>query len=336
MPRRSAVSLGEIASFENLAAAFWRAARGKRHRLEVRRFEAQLEHELAALAAEIVSLRVPVGRFHVFQVFDPKPRLIHAPAFRERVLHHAMMRPMEPVLDRSLVDDTFACRTGKGTLAAVERAQHHLRRFSWYAKLDVRRYFASVDHAVLRALLERRFKDPGLLALCARVIDAHHAAPGKGLPIGALTSQHFANLYLASLDRFLLEEQRVAGLVRYMDDVAWWCETKEHARESLRNAVQLLRERLLLEVHPNARVQRSSHGLSFLGFRVRRSALLLSRRRRVRYRAARQRWEEAFRLGLVEARTLQAGYASALAITLHAESRGWRRAELALHPPLDA
>ncbi len=156
MPQRSRVSLDDVADFDTLVTAFWRAARGHRHNADVQRFSASLDAQLSSLRDDILTGRSPEGAWRCFRVFDPKPRRILAPCFRDRVLHHAMMAHMGPVLDRALVDDTFACRVGKGTLAAVLRAQSHLRRHGWFVKVDVRAFFASVDHAALRAILSRR------------------------------------------------------------------------------------------------------------------------------------------------------------------------------------
>jgi hypothetical protein len=155
------------------------------------------------------------------EVLDESDFALYSPCFRERVLHHALMAQVGPVLDRALVDDSYACRVGKGTLAAVLRVQQHLRRWPWYAQIDIRGYFANIDHERLRDLLARRFKNPGLLALMAGIIDSYHTRPGRGLPLGELTSQHLANYYLNGLDRLLLEDCRVNGLVRYMDDLLW-------------------------------------------------------------------------------------------------------------------
>ena len=158
---------------------------------------------------------------HCFRILDPKPRLIHAPGFPDRVLHHAIMAHAGPVLDRGLVDDTYACRTGKGTLAAVQRACAQAGRFAWFAQIDIRAYFASIGHERLLALLQRRFRDRDLLALLRRIVGAHQPTAGCGLPIGTLTSQYFANFYLNGLDRLLLEHMRVRGYVRYLDDAVW-------------------------------------------------------------------------------------------------------------------
>lgn len=329
---RSGVGLDDLADWHNLAAAFHRASTGKRARFEVQRFGARLDVELARLQRDILSGEIELGRMTSFRIHDPKPRLIHAPAFRERVLHHAVMAHVGPVLDKSLVFDSYACRAGKGTLAAVQRCQHHARRFPWYGKIDIKQYFASIDHQRLNALLRRRFKNQGLLALLTRIIDAHHASPGKGLPIGALTSQHFANAYLAGLDRLLLERRKVRGLVRYMDDTVWWCGSKAEVREAFAHAVDFARRDLFLTVKPPAFFGQSRPGLCFCGFRILPGAILLSRRRKRRYAELRRHYEEEYLQGRIGALDLQAGYASALALTTHADAKSWRQEQLRRHP----
>lgn len=335
MPTRSPCSLLQIADLNTLATAFHQASKGKRDRPEVQAFAASLDRELAQLSQDILAGRVPTGPWTAFEVHDPKRRQILAPCFRDRVLHHALMLHVAPVLDRALVADTFACRPGRGTLAAVQRAQFHLRRYPWFVKADVRAYFASIDHAILRGILQRRFKDPSLLALFDRILRQTPCGAERGLPIGALTSQHFANTYLDGLDRLLLETQKVCGLVRYMDDVVWWCSSRAEAGTTLEAAREYLVRERKLDMKPTALIGRSEQGLPFLGFRILPGALRLSLRRRRRYRAARARWEAAFIHGAIDERSLQAGYAAALGITAYCDAVAWRRAELSRKPPLD-
>ncbi len=330
--KRSPVDLDAVADWHTLAAAFHRAALGKRSRPEIQRFAARLEAELTSLRHDILAGTVAVGQGRQFRIHDPKPRLIHAPCFRERVLHQALMAHVGPVLDRALVDDSYACRIGKGALAVVQRAQHHARRWPWWAKIDIRAYFASIDHQILKDMLARRFKDSGLLHLMGRIIDAHADTPGKGLPIGALTSQQFANVYLAGLDRHLLEGAEVRGYVRYMDDAVWWGESRAAVRAALAQARAFAAERLALQVKEPALIGRSVQGLSFCGYRILPGGLRLSHRRKHRYAECRRQWEDAYAAGLIDARTLQAGYAGALAITLHADAAAWRREQLRRAP----
>ncbi|MBF0631362.1 MAG: RNA-dependent DNA polymerase [Magnetococcales bacterium] len=333
--KRSAVGLAEVADWHNLAAAFHRAAQGKGSRDEVRFFRADLHGELARLQNDILDGSVAVGTMRSFRIRDPKPRIIHAPCFRERVLHHALMAHVGPVLDRALVEDTFACRVGKGTLAAVHRARHHLGRYPWYAKIDIRGYFAAIDHTLLLGKLARRFKDRGLLHLMTRIIHAHQTSPGMGLPIGALTSQHFANHYLGEIDRLLLEKCRVRGMVRYMDDIVWWGDDKAAMKESMTRTRDHVAGILRLEVKEPVHIGRSGDGLLFCGYRILPDRLLLSRRRKRRYIAARRRWEEDYAAGRIDVATLQTGMTHTLALTAHTDASAWRREQLRRQPLAD-
>jgi RNA-directed DNA polymerase len=329
---RSAVGLIEIAEINNLAAAFHAAARGKRGRGDVEAFRANLDRELEKLRTDLLAGTFSPAPMRRFRIHDPKPRLIHAPCFRDRVAHHAIMAHVGPVLDSALVFDTYACRPGKGTLAAVKRASEHARDYEWFAQIDIRAYFASIDHAGLLGLLGRKFKNPGLLRLLAKIIEAHEDSSGRGLPIGTLTSQHFANFYLAGLDRFLLESCRVRGFVRYMDDVVWWADDRATAKAALPLAISWLTERLHLEVKRPVRLGRSAEGLNFCGFRILPYRLLLSRRRRTRYGLLRRRAERLWLSGVLDATGLQAGFGSALALTVHADAASWRRQQLVRQP----
>lgn len=333
--KRTTVQIEEVAGRDHLAWAFWRAALGKRHRPEVQRYAEQLDKNLDHLQASLLEGRVALGRFHRFEIHDPKRRMIHAPVFPERVLHHALMAHLEPIFDRFLLDDTYACRPGKGSWAAVGRAQALSRRYPWFLKIDIRRYFASIDHDVLRGLIRRRIRGNRVLHLVDGVIDSFQTSEGRGLPIGALTSQHFANLYLAPLDRWVREQLRMP-FVRYMDDGVLWGHDRSQLRSHLEEIRAFLRRELRLELKPTWQLQRTSRGLTFCGYRIFPSHLGLSARRKRRYRQARARWESAYRRGVLSSEELQAGYASVLAITQGADVVAWRRKELRLAGTVDA
>lgn len=330
--KRNKARLNDVAAWDNLARAFRLAARGKRGRRDVEAFRANLEANLAQMQTAILDGSVKVGSMRSFRICDPKPRLIHAPCFRERILHHALMAHVGPVLDRALIDDSYACREGKGSLAAVERAQHHCLHYPWYAQIDIEGYFANIDHGLLYRMLERKFKNCSLLALIWNIIASGASGCDRGLPIGALTSQYFANFYLSGADRHLVEECRVPGFVRYMDDLLWWGRSREEVRVALTSVTQLLENGLGLTVKHPPRVGRSRHGLSFCGFRIFGERLLLSRRRQRRYAEHRARWEARFAAGEINSLTLQRGYTSALAVTAHAEAAVWRRRQLCRRP----
>jgi retron-type reverse transcriptase len=178
---------------ETLREAFARAALGKRARRDAAVFAARLDENLDGLARDLAEGTYTVGPYHQFTSFDPKERIITAPCFRDRVLHHAVTLVCEPVFERFLIADTFACRRGKGRVAAVMRARVFARRHPWFLKLDIRKYFDSVRHDTLLTLVAQKFKDRRLLEPFGRIIHSYEVAPGRGVPIGNLTSQHFAN-----------------------------------------------------------------------------------------------------------------------------------------------
>lgn len=332
--KRCPVGLDAVADWSNRATAFHRAAQGKRQRPDVAAFEASLEPELAYLRRDILDETYQPGPMKAFLIRDPKMRLIHAPAFRDRVLHHVLMAVTGPVLDRALVSDTFACREDKGALAAVQRTRHHARRHAWICQIDIKSYFPSIDHAVLKGILVRKFRNKALLRLVERLIDSHVVFPGKGLPIGALTSQHFANYYLSAADRYLLEKAKVGGFVRYMDDLIWWGASRREVKSALSGVLGVIESELKLTVKDPIRLGRSKHGLNFCGYRIFPDLIRLSKRRKRRYRAMRKRLEENNSAGLISDPQLQSGYASVLATTLHADARNWRASQL-LHSPLE-
>jgi len=324
--KRVRINLDDVAQRDNLAEAAFLAARGKRHRPEMREFLVDLEPRISALSAEILNQTVRVGQGHRFEIRDPKPRAIFAPCFRERVLHHALMNRVAPVLDRALISDSYACRVGKGTLAATARAHEHVRRFPWYAKMDVRAYFASIRHSILMERIRRRIKGDDVLALVGRIVAAHGGCSGQGLPIGALTSQCFANYYLDPLDRFLLEAGATRGYVRYMDDFVFWTDTRRDATRLVRRAGEFLEQTLALTAKSDVQINRSARGITVCGYRILPGSIRLGRRHKRRYLESRRRCEAAYRAGTLDAAQLQRAHDAALAITAHAETRAWFRA----------
>ncbi len=313
-----------IVARDNLRLAFAKARRGKGRQEEVRRFAADLEGQLTAMAGQLRDGTFPLGRFRQFVIFDPKERLITAPCFAERVAHHAIMNVCEPVLDAWLIDDTYACRPGRGRLAALHRAQAFARRYQFFLKLDVRKYFDSVPHANLLARLARRFKDAALRALLGRVIHSFRGAVGRGLPIGSLTSQHFANFYLGWFDRFVKERLRVRGYVRYMDDMALWGDDGAALRATLAAAGRFLRDELGLELKADPYLNRSGHGMDFLGCRVFRRHTILNRRSRRRLRHRLTRLEQDFVAGRIDAAELQRCGTAVVAFARTAGVSSWR------------
>lgn len=311
--KRQANLFEPIIAFDNLHRAFHQAARGKRQRPGVARFSFYLEQELLALQDELHEGRYQPGEFFCFEIRDPKPRDICAAPFRDRVLHHAIFQIIEPAFERRAIFDSYACRVGKGNHAAIQRAQHFARRYRYFARADVRKFFPSIDHAVLKQLLQRVFKDRPLLDLLGRIIDhpPPGAAPGRVLPIGNLSSQHFANLYLGELDHYLKDHLAVKGYLRYMDDVLLFADDKPSLHQHLAALREFLAERLHLQLKESAtQVAPVSEGIPFLGLRIFPSLLRLQRRTLNRCRRRLRARERAYQAGCLDIEELTASVAS--------------------------
>ncbi len=330
MPRRTRIELADVAAWPNLEAALWAAARGKRARPDVAAFLAEAPQELTRLRAALLDGRLVDGRLRRFSIHDPKPRIIHAASFPDRVAHHALVRLLEPRLEQALVPTSFACRPGLGVHAAVAHAQACARRWPWYLKMDVEHYFPNVPHDRLRALLARRFKG-SVLTLIRQVLAGHEAAPGRGLPIGSLTSQHFANQYLGEADRHALAQKACRAHVRYMDDMVLWCGSKAEARALYAEMTAFVEVELGLRLKAPC-LMPSSAGLSLCGLRIYPGTIKLGLRRRRSWRERRRFWEQRYRSGEIGEAELQRAYASLESMTLPAQGRGFRRAQLARDP----
>ena len=257
-----------IPTQENLRKAFRKAAKGKRHKRSVIDFVNDFDANIERLQDQLHKGKPNIGHYRFFTVRDPKVRTICAASFPERVLHHAVMNVCEPVFDNRAVFDSHACRKGKGNRKALARAQVFARRYPWFLKLDIRKYFDSIDHAIAKDLLARCFKERPLLDLFGKIIDTYHTTPGKGVPIGNLISQHLANFYLGPLDRHIKEVRRIRGYLRYMDDFLLFAPEKESLQTELDEIRAFLETRLALSLKDNIQLNRTCFGVPFLGFRV--------------------------------------------------------------------
>jgi hypothetical protein len=322
--KRQRIDLVDLAARDNLAQACWKAARGKRQRASVTAFMAQADERLAQLAHRILSGAAPLGHRHRFTIHDPKRREISAACFEDRVLHHAIFNLAEPRLERTLVDSVYACRPGKGVHAAVAAVQRGLQRWPWVVQVDVAGYFAHIRHARLMEQLARLFKGNDFLALMARILASGSSVPGRGLPIGALSSQHLANLYLGGADRLLLGHSGVRAHVRYMDDILWCCDSLGAAQLSLGALRAHVEGDLGLALKPGEPVGPSARGVRFCGFRIKPGVVLAGTRkmRRARVLARTLRVAEAQCWPEHDLQRAQAGHSAAL---LPAQSLAFRR-----------
>ena len=258
----------QVTGFDALCCAARRASRGKRDRSSVARFLERLEPQVLALQAELQKGSYRPGEPQQFEIHDPKQRTITAAPFRDRVVHHALMAPLEPLFERRMVAHSFACRRGKGTHAALDHAQRQVRRTEWFHRFDVARCFDSIRHDLVLAAVRRCVRDPRVLRLFRTVIESGGTS-GRGLPIGSLTSQWSANLLLDRLDHFVLEQVRPRGYVRYMDDFVLFDSDKARLKTMRSDACRFLE--VELDLQPKQRslqLARCGDGLPFLGWRL--------------------------------------------------------------------
>ena len=295
--KRFRIDFGEIAERKNVVLAFQKASKGKRDRGNVRLFLRDFDQNINKLCADILSAKLPYGNFREFQIYDPKKRLIHAACFPDRVFHHAFINIAGPELERRMQASSFACRQNRGVHKAVEKVQQNLQKYPYFVKIDIDGYFPSISHQRLLGLLARCFKGKQCIEQLTRIVKGHNSTEGFGLPIGSLTSQYFANYYLNGLDCLLAEHSKVKANVRYMDDVIWWCESHEAAKQVLFEVRQwLLLERDLI-VKPSVQILASKQGVTYCGFRILKGAVRLSRRRKRRYQERRLYWERQYEYG---------------------------------------
>jgi hypothetical protein len=270
-----------ICDYDNLLISFLKAKRGKQ--LSAIEYESHLDKNLNLLSSQIRSGQVDVGNYHYFKIYDPKERLICAAPFSERVLHHALMRICHSYFERHLIFDTYATRPGKGTFAALERARFFSSKYAFYAKMDVKKYFDSISHIILKEQLSKLFKDKVLLSIFFQIIDSYHTKPGYGLPIGNLSSQYFANHFLSRADHYAYEVLKVDGYVRYMDDMLIFGDDIKDLLVKSKKFSDFISNQAGLCLKP-IQLQNKAHGLPFLGFRLYGRRIRLSRRSSVRYR----------------------------------------------------
>ena len=268
---------------ENLREAFLRAARGKSSKMAVKEFRRNLDVNLRKIRKQILESEEDWGKYHFFTIYDPKKRIICAAPFPMRVLFHAIMRICHPIFDNYQIHDSYASRKEKGQYKAIDRARQFARKYQWYAKLDVCKYFDSIDHEVMYNLLAKLIKDTRLLALFRSLIGGYHVEQGKGLPIGNLTSQYFANHYLAVSDHYVKEKMRVKGFVRYMDDMIVFAHTKKQIMQTVQELTGFIQSHLKLKLHDPV-INRTTFGIPFLGYVITDRHMRLSQRSRHRFK----------------------------------------------------
>ncbi len=275
----------KIVDFGNLLSAAKLAQQGKRFRPNVLAFHYNLERELFKLKEELESKTYRPGPYKTFEIVEPKRRMISAAPYRDRVVHHALCNIVVPIFERTFIHDSYANRVGFGTHRALRRFTDFARSSSYVLQCDIKKYFPSIDHEILKLLVRNKIKCADTLWLIDTIIDNSNPQqpvieyfPGddllsplsrrRGLPIGNLSSQFFANVYLNGFDHFVLEQLKLSKYVRYVDDFVF-CSNDRLLLQDARLAVEEYLVKLRLKIHPiKSQLFETKKGANFLGFRV--------------------------------------------------------------------
>jgi retron-type reverse transcriptase len=275
MPKRFNNLYSSVSSFENIYLAFASASRGKKFSEEVALFCLKLEENLHSIYEDLMSQSFTPGKPRTFIVLDPKRREIVAPPFRDRVVHHALYNIASPIFDKKFIYHSYACRIGKGTQKAISSLQKEMKKHKYkdgyFIKADIRKYFASIDHDILLESIARTIKCNKTLKLW-RVIMNGYGFHSVGRPVGALTSQLEANIFLNQLDHLLVEKYQLKYF-RYMDDFIVLCDNKEKAKQSL-EAIGSEILQLKLELNPKTKIGKIQDGVDWCGYRTFRTHTL--------------------------------------------------------------
>lgn len=277
-------------TYENLYQAYLQARKNKRYRDEVLEFSYNVEEELMTLSEELTNHSYKVGAYREFYVLEPKKRLIMALPFRDRIVQWGIYQLLNPEFDRGYILDSYGCRVGKGTLRSVQRLHYWLRQVAkentkyYYLKLDISKYYYRVDHEILIHILSKKIKDKEMLELLKTIINyegtlfglklngdvnnPEDRVEGKGIPIGNLTSQMFANLYLNELDQYCKRTLGIKYYVRYMDDIIILSDDKAQLHEYKRLIETLLNEKLKLNLNKKTAIRPIALGIEFVGYRL--------------------------------------------------------------------
>ncbi len=303
--------------------AWKKARRGKRHTMAAARFERHLGTELWMLHEALLDQTYQPGGYMSFTVHEPKRRKISAAPFRDRVVHHALCNVIGPIFEGKFIDDSYANRVGKGTHKALDRCTYFMRRFKYVLPCDVQQFFPAIDHAILKKTLAHTLADNLTLTLCQKIIDSgagvlqdeyqmrwfesddlFATARPRGLPIGNLTSQFWANVYLNDLDQFVKHQLKCCGYLRYVDDFLLFADDKATLIEWRLQVIEFL-AKLRLTIHETrAQLRPVQQGIPFLGFTVYPEYRRLKQSKGLQYQRRFRRNYDLFRQGIIERKAL--------------------------------
>jgi len=263
-----------IISLDNLLEAWQEFLKGKRNRKDVQEFELNLMANILSLHKDLIDKTYRHLDYHAFNISDPKPRNIHKASVRDRLLHHALYRQLYPFFDRTFIYDSYSCRIDKGTHKAMNRFRELAFRVSknhtktvWVLKCDIKKFFASVDHSIIKKIINNYIPDQDIKWLLWQVIDSFETSSDKGLPLGNLTSQLLVNVYMNELDQYMKHNLKAKYYIRYADDFAILSDDKRYLKKMLVRVDLFLRETLKLNLHPSKiSISTLASGVDFLGW----------------------------------------------------------------------
>ena len=274
MPGNFTHTFEDIISLENLLEAWREFRKGKSCRNDVLEFEQHLMSNLIVLHHDLDSKRYMHGAYSAFRINDPKPREIHKASVRDRVLHRALYRILYPYFDVRFIYDSYSCIDGKGTHKALDRframaymvSKNHTRT-AWVLKCDIRKFFASISHEVLMEILRKHIIDKDILRLLRTIIRSFSSVSGVGLPLGNLTSQVLANVYMDEFDQWMKHSLHARYYIRYADDFVIFSDDRKWLESIIPGIQNFLSSRLYLKLHPDKLFLKTvASGVDFLGW----------------------------------------------------------------------
>lgn len=264
----------DVISPENLLRAWRKFSKGKRTDSEIAKFELHLEEQIFSLHKRLAEGTWTNDPYICRHIADPKPRIVHVASIRDRVLFQAMYHKLYQIFDQTFIHDSYASREEKGTHAGVNRFETFARKVSvnytrpaFVLKCDIRKFFNCIDHRILFSLISKKVTDTPFRALIRQIIASFETAPHKGLPLGNVTSQIFANIYLNELDQFVKHTLKVRYYIRYCDDFVILNESRDTLTALIEQVHTFLHIHLFLELHPNkVTIRKLQQGTDFLGY----------------------------------------------------------------------
>jgi RNA-directed DNA polymerase len=333
MPRTYRLLYNKVYAFDNLHAAYLKARRGKRYRPEVLGFSAHLEERLLQLQLELANGSYHTGEYRRFEVTEPKRRLVAALPFRDRVVQHALCNIIEPIFEARFIEDSYACRVGKGTHAGADRLTAFLRKAqrangeTWILKGDIAKYFPSIDHELLMSIIGRTIRCQATMRLVREIVHSWHTdgRAGKGIAIGNLTSQLFANIYLNELDQFVKHGLRQRYYIRYMDDFVIVGADKGALHSVRQDIADFLIDSLALELNTKTQIFPLAHGVDFLGYRIWPTHRLLRKSSIRRMRRKLKHFAKLYATGSMDLEDIDKSVQSWLGHSSHANTYNLRK-----------